>query len=250
MYTVRLMKDGANWLRAMLPLAGWLYRDAHYLIAELEIDARAARRWLPWPLRLAEPARATVFTAWFPWTTFGSVYREAGIFLHLSPQRRGAVHCPWMIVDDDVALVLGRELLGYPKKLGEIDFRLDGDRVEATASRRGQRLVHMRGTLGSVLDEAPPVLGRPHRNLRCGLSLTWPSLVSFTPREKAIEVRPAELEVTLGGSERDPIDELGFGRVRAARLHRVNLGAGLSFPRTSGLISPRFFLRQLALRVR
>jgi acetoacetate decarboxylase len=175
------------------------------------------------------------------------VYREAGIFLHLA---RGAVHCPWMIVDDDVALVLGRELLGYPKKLGEIDFRIEGDRIEGTARRRGATLVTMRGSLGETIVDPPPMLGRPHRNLRCGMSWSIPRIVSFTPRERPIEVRRAELEVTIGGSERDPIHELDFGRIRAARLHRVNIGAGLDVPHTTAFASPAFFLRNLLRRVR
>src|SRR5438128_1949249 len=77
----------------------WLYRDAHYLVADVEIDGRAAKRWVPAPLRLASPARASIFTAWFPETTFGSVYREAGLFLHVKHLGRPAVFCPWMLVD-------------------------------------------------------------------------------------------------------------------------------------------------------
>ena len=236
-------------LRRLLPWVDWVYRDAHYLSAEIEVDEGAAKRWLPWPLRLARPATATVFTAWFPWNAFGSVYREAGLFLHVEHRGRSAVHCPWMIVDDDVALVLGRELLGYPKKMGEIDFRIDGDRVEGLARRRGATLITMRGSLGAALADPPPFLGRPHRNLRCGMTFSWPRLVAFTPREQAIEVRRAQLEVTIEGSERDPLHELGFGRVRAARLHRVNLGAGLGVPHTTALASPISYVRSLTRRV-
>jgi acetoacetate decarboxylase len=239
-----------NTLLSMFPWVDWVYRDAHYLAVEVDVDEGAARSWTPWPLRPAKPAMATIFCAWFPSTTFGSIYRESGIFLHVEHRGRAAIHCPWMIVDDDVALVLGRELLGYPKKMGEIDFRIDGDRIEATARRRGATLVTMRGTLREAIAEPPPMLGRPHRNLRCGMSLSIPRLVAFTPREQPIEVRRAELEVTIAGSERDPIDELGFGRVRAARLHRVNLGAGLDVPHTASLASPLFFVRSLMRRVR
>jgi acetoacetate decarboxylase len=240
--------SGWSRLRSMAPIGEWLYRDAHYLVAEMEVDAEAARRWVPRPLRVREPATASVFTAYFPWNTFGSVYREAGILIHVEHRGRAAVHSPWMIVDDDVALILGRELLGYPKKLGEISFRAEGDGVEGVARRRGAELVRMRGTLGAALADPPPMLGRPHKNLRCSLGLALPRLVSFTPREQAIEVRSAELAVTIGGSERDPLHELKFGRVRAAYLHRVNLGAG-SLPLPGAMVSPLFALRQLLFRV-
>jgi acetoacetate decarboxylase len=234
-------------LVGMLAPGEWLYNDAHYLVAEMEVDVEAARRWVPRPLRLASPARASLFLAWFPHTSFGSVYREAGLFLHVEPGRKGAVFSPWMIVDDDVALILGRELLGYPKKMGTIDFSIEGDSVSGVASRRGVELVRMEGTLGERLSEPPPMLGRPHKNVRSSLGLAMPKLVAFTPREQALEVRRAELRVTVGGSERDPLASLGFGRVLSSRLHRVNLGASFP-PLPVSMVSPAWHLRQWLLR--
>jgi acetoacetate decarboxylase len=225
----------------------WLYRDAHYLVADMEIDAAAARRWVPAPLRLSSPARASLFTAWFPETRFGSVYHEAGLFLHVDHRRRAAVFCPWMLVDDDVALILGRELLGYPKKLGVIDVSFEGDRVSSSVSRRGAPLFEMEGTLGARVADPPPVLARPHRNVRGSLGLALPKVIAFTPRERVLEVRHAELMVRVTGSTRDPIGELGLGRVLASRLHRVDLGGALP-PVPVGLASPLWFLRQCLLR--
>src|SRR4051794_37858420 len=37
----------------MLAIDDWIYRDAHYLAAEMEVDPEAAARWVPAPLRLA-----------------------------------------------------------------------------------------------------------------------------------------------------------------------------------------------------
>jgi acetoacetate decarboxylase len=234
-------------LVAMLAPGDWLYTDAHYLAAEMEVDAEAARRWLPRPLRLASPARATVFVAWFPHTSFGSVYSEAGLFLHLEHRHRGAVFSPWMIVDDDVALILGRELLGYPKKMGSIALSIDGDRVSGVASRRGVELIRMEGRLDEREDDPPPMLGRPHRNVRSTMGLSVPKIIAFTPREQAIEVRRAELRVTVGGSERDPLASLGFGSVLSARIHRVNLGAAFP-PLPVSTVSPAWHVRQWLLR--
>ena len=234
-------------LATMLLPGDFLYRDAHYLVADMDVDPRAARRWVPSPLKLAEPATASVFTGWFPDNTFGSVYHEAGVFLHVEHRGKRAIFSPWMIVDDDVALILGRELLGYPKKMGTVDFGIDGDRIHGVASRRGAELVRMEGTLRERIDDPPPMLGRPHRNVRSSLGLALPKVIAFTPREEAIEVRRVDLAVTIGGSERDPLSELGFGAVRAAYLHRVNLGAsGLPVPVAA--VSPMWFARQLLLR--
>jgi acetoacetate decarboxylase len=234
-------------LSSMMAPGGWLYQDAHYLVADMDIDPAAARRWVPWPLRPASPAGAMLFIAWFPTNTFGSVYREAGLLLHVEHFGRSAVFCPWMIVDDDVALILGRELLGYPKKMGEIDLHRDGDRISAVATRRGAELVRMEGTLGEGVADPPPMLGRPHRNVRASLGLALPKVIAFTPREEALEVRRATLDVKVGASERDPLAELGFARIRSAHLHRVNLAATLP-PVPVALVSPLWFMRQWLLR--
>jgi acetoacetate decarboxylase len=234
-------------LAAMVAPGDWVYRDAQYLVAEVELDPAAAARWIPRPLRLAEPARAQVFTAFFPDNSFGSVYREAGVFIDVVHRGTRAIYSPWMLVDDDVALILGRELLGYPKKLGELTWDHDGDRIRGIARRRGHDLIAMEGTLGDRIAAPPPILGRPHRNIRSTAGIAIPKLIAFTPRERVIEVREAHLEVRIGGSERDPLHEMGFGRVLRARLHRVDLG-GSRPPIPIAAVSPLAFARYLLLR--
>ena len=225
----------------------WIYRDAHYLVSEIEIDPEAASLWVPRPLRLAEP-KAFFFTAWFPETSFGSVYCEAGLFLPVRHRCKQAVHCPWMLVDDDVALIVGRELLGYPKKLGTVEWNHSGEQIRTTASRRGKTVLTMEGTLGDVIARPPPILGVPHRNVRSSLGLSIPWIVAFTPKEDIIEVRRAHLDVRIGESDRDPLAKLGAGRVLESRLHRVNLGRG-SLPRPVAFASPSTYLRMLPTRI-
>jgi acetoacetate decarboxylase len=234
-------------LMKMMAFGDWCYQNAHYLSAEIEVDPSAASRWVPSPLRLAKPAVATVFTAYFPINTFGSIYHEAGLFLHVTHRGAKALYCPWILVDDDVALILGRELLGYPKKMGEIEFMISNDEIRGIAARRGTELVRMNGLLKERLENPPPFLGRPHRNVRSTLGLALPKVLAFTPHEEPIEVHRVELEVKIGGSERDPLSELGFGRVLSAHLHRVNLAArGLPYP--CGSVSPASFLKHWLLR--
>ncbi|AEF40724.1 acetoacetate decarboxylase family protein [Hoyosella subflava] len=212
---------------AALPDRGYIYRDAHYLTAVVEIDSDKMQPWLPAGVTLTGPATADLFCAWFPDCNYGSVYHEAGLLVHIKtgigPFATMGVHCPWMILDDDAALILGREVLGYPKKLGAIDWSIEGDAINATATRRGATLIEMRGALGDVIDDAPPILGRPHRNV---VGSVLPYLVAFTPGEHVIEVRRANLDVSVGNSERDPLQDMGVGQVIESRLHRVNLSAG------------------------
>lgn len=228
-----------------------LYRDAHYFSATVDIDPDRMKQWLPAGVQLTEPARADLFTACFPDNNFGSPgYHEAGLFVHVRTVQGTGIHCPWMILDDDVALIIGRELLGYPKKLGTLDWAVTETEIHAEASRRGTKLLSMGGRLGEVIADPPPILARPHRNV-VGVAGLFPSwLVAFTPRETVIEVRRVEdfyLEVL--GSERDPIDQMGIGRVVEARLHRVDLEGVWLPPIPVRPLTPLFSSTRLRPRV-
>lgn len=248
------LRGSIRQLRRLAPPRGLLYRDAHYFSATVEVDPARMKRWLPAGIRLTEPARADLFTAYFPDCTYGSVYHEAGLFVHIKTVQGTGIHCPWMILDDDVALIMGREMLGYPKKMGEISWDItgdvDGDRISADASRKGTKLVSMSGTLGEVIADPPPILARPHRNVTGTLALAgMPRITAFTPRERVIEVRRVDdLRLEIGGSERDPLHLMGLGEVVEARLHRVDLPAAPPPVRLRPL-SPLFNLTHLRPRV-
>lgn len=218
------LRAAADRVRELIPLGGTLYRGAQYLTAVVEVDPKRMQPFLPFGIRLAEPYRADLFTAYFPDNVFGSPgYHEAGLFVHIKTVQGTGIHCPWMILDDDVALIIGRELLGYPKKLGDVEWDLTDDTVRNSASRRGDKLLTMTGTLGEAIADAPPILGRPHRNAMGLMGLALPRIVAFTPGERPIEVRRAHLDIEVLGSERDPLHLMGLGRVVEARLHTVDL---------------------------
>jgi acetoacetate decarboxylase len=217
-------RAGLRNLRQLVPLGGTMYHGAQYLTAVVEVDPEKMQPFLPFGVRLAKPYRADLFTAYFPDNVFGSHgYHEAGLFVHIETVQGRGIHCPWMILDDDVALIMGRELLGYPKKLGEIGWNIEDDTVDNRASRRGSELFTMRGTLGEVVHDAPKILGRPHRNVMGLMGASLPRVVAFTPGERPLEVRRAHLDIEIFGSERDPLHEMGLGRVVESRLHTVDL---------------------------
>ncbi|POM26076.1 putative acetoacetate decarboxylase [Actinomadura rubteroloni] len=224
------------------------YRDAHYLAATVEIDPKAMRRFLPRTLRLAAPYRAELFTAYFPDQTYTGPYREAGLFVHVrtGPGSRGrtGVHCPWMLVDDDRALILGREATGYPKRLAEITWDHRDNRITAHAARRGADAVRMTADLGGTDPDAPPIIGRPHRNVTGLLGAAFPRVVAFTPGERPIETRHAAIDLTIG----DELRRMGVGSVLLGRLHRVDLTVGRP-PIPIRPVSPFHTLRTLSTRV-
>lgn len=244
-------------LRSFAALSsGRLYEDAKYFVVDVELDPAAARAFLPAGLSLAKPAKASVFFARFTKTSFGSVYDEAGILFHVRRRWRRGIFSPWMVVTDDVALVLGREVLGYPKKLADIDLVIDADRIRAEVSRRGQRLLSLDAKLGTAMREgdAPSVLGPRAYGVRGAFGPCAQQLVTFTPRECPLEVRRATAELTVhptsateGGVVRDPLSAFGLGRVLDARLHRLDIHAGLP-PRVVRSASLSFAMKGLGAR--
>ncbi len=277
---LRSIRETGRGLRTLASLAnlgtprGYMYRGATFFAAHVALDERLAERWLPPGLSLARPATATVFASHFPETTFGSVYDEAGIFFHVKRRLRRGVFCPWMVVTDDVALIVGRELLGYPKKLARVSFTYgsgsEGSEVHAEVERRGRVLLTMRGRIGEAVTDAPPMLGQRTLNVRGALAIGAQRLVTFTPRERILEARRASAEVLVererdrqeqrerGNSAdrrrdrdreegRDPIAMMGLGAVLSAHFYRVDVGAGLP-PREVRRAGLGFAMRSLGAR--
>jgi acetoacetate decarboxylase len=226
----------------------WMWTNAQLMAVEMEVDRNAAAAWLPGGLKMDDPARATFFVADYPETTFDCVYREAAVLLHVRFGPLKARHCPWMVVDDDVALILGRELLGYPKKMADMAVTRDGDRIEATADRQGARLIDIRGTVGEVMASPPPLIAHRTINVWGTLGLSVQTLLTFTPKEQIIEARTADVTVKVGGGKNDPLDELRPGRVTSAILYRINVRGGKMPPVPILPVSPHFAFRNWKLR--
>jgi acetoacetate decarboxylase len=220
------------------------------VFADVPVDADQVRGWLPAPLRLASPARATVFIADYPETTFGSVYREAAVLLHVRMLGVPMVFCPWMVVDDDRALILGRELLGYPKKLAEIRFAEDGGRVAGSVTRRGVEVMRIEGAIGLPEPSPPPGIGRRAVNLRSLMSFLPGHLLVFRPRETIHACHRVDAQVALRSAPDDPIG-IAAGPAIAATIRTCDIGSSpVALPLRAFPVGPTFALAQLPLRVR
>jgi acetoacetate decarboxylase len=226
---------------------GWIFEDARFLAAQVELDPRCMQARLPFGLRLSRPATATLFVAHFPKTSFGSVYSEAGLFVDVCSLVGRAAHCPWMLVDDDIALITGRELVGYPKKMGSFEIDWGDEQIHACVERRGVELFRMDARLGGVDRDPPPMLGRLTLNVSGTMGFSPQQLIAFRPREQVVEARHADLTLQLGASERDPLDELGLGAVQSAHFYRVHIGGRLP-PLPIAPVSPLFWITNFSLR--
>jgi acetoacetate decarboxylase len=204
----------------------YTWQNARVLWADIPVDSGAARAVLPPGLALADPPTATVFVADYPFTTFGSVYREAAVLLHGIDDQGPYVHCPWMVVDDDTALILGREMLGFPKKMAEIALEVDGDHVVGTVVRKGVELIRVEGTV-DVGDDTPPALfDRRFVNL-FGSIVNGMSLIELAPSgERFHECRRGDGKVLLGTSDRDALGSLAPATEATLRLATLDFAGG------------------------
>lgn len=230
----------------------YIWSRARVLAADVAVAADTAAALLPAALLLSDPPRATIFVADYPDTSFGSAYREAAILLHVEDRTGPALHCPWMAVDDDGALILGREMLGFPKKLAEIRIDERGSHLVGSAVRKGTRVLRIEATLGEEESDPTPLFARRIVNA-VGTPATGMQLIELPPVSEAIHAaRRGPAAVQLTSSERDPLGLLEAGRSGTARFVTLSFGdpaaAAAAPPRLLGAIEPAWVNRQFFAR--
>jgi acetoacetate decarboxylase len=227
-----------------------LWDNARFILAEVPVDRARAGRILPAMLRLADPPRATIFIADYPKTSFTVPYHEAALLLHVRHPFGRGLHCPWMIVDDDTAMIYGRELLGYPKKMGSFEYKEEGDKVSGSAIRRGVKVLAMEGTRGRRQTNPLPVFDIKTFNVGGPTSLfLFNPIWFFRPREVIHEAYDLEIKLTLEPSERDPIAEVVTGPPISARFVVMDI-VNSRYNLIAGLAGPQHQVRNLNLRFR
>jgi len=118
--------------------------NAEMLSATYVTDENAAREIIPKPLLPTKTPLATVFVARYPETNFGCIYNEGALFLHCEYKKERGLYCLSMPVDDDMAMVGGREQLGYPKKMADkITLEKTENRVVGSVIRKKQEILRI-----------------------------------------------------------------------------------------------------------
>ena len=151
-------------------------------------------------------------------------------------------------------MILGREVLGYPKKIGDISIDY-GDEVRPDAAltlhaaRKGHDIVSMSGKIGRRAASPPPMLATRMNNTIGTFGASLPRLISFTVKEEILAAYHAELSLEIHASPRDPLHELSLRRPHDAYVYRINVGAArVPLPLPIGFVSPRRLLQSLHVR--
>jgi acetoacetate decarboxylase len=131
------------------------FRDAEMLRVAFRTDPETVSSILPKPLRPADEPLAQAFVARYPATNFGVNYSEGALFLRAVHKDEPGWYCLAMPVDNDMAMVGGREQFGYPKKIAdEITLDQDGDHFMGSVVRRGVEVLRIEADLTRPVDVA------------------------------------------------------------------------------------------------
>lgn len=125
------------------------YRDAHSMMIRFETDPEVAARLVPAPL-VADP-KGTMFVTISRFFTagFGS-YHEILLAAHASFQGRAVNFSLALILDNDIAICGGREIWGFPKKLGRVTLTDRDGVMLGTVERGGLPLVRAAMEIGPL----------------------------------------------------------------------------------------------------
>jgi acetoacetate decarboxylase len=123
-----------------------------------------------------------------------------------------------MPMTTEQAVVPGRETYGEPKKIAQIDFERDGDRVKAAVSRMGMTYLSFEGTIGKELGAREfTEYGFCHKaQPSCEKGKAFdqdPLLVRLEWKHKHRQANELDGTLTLGESPFDPVADLPIRRV-------------------------------------
>lgn len=153
MHYARTADELARWSRAgAFPIR---FTGAEMVMVLARTDPAVAAAVLPKPLQAPKDPVVSAFVAHYPETNFGVDYYEGALFLGAEYRGERGVYCLAMPVDDDTAMIGGREQFGYPKKMAEISLERDGARVIGSVTRHGVEILHIEGDAHADITPEP-----------------------------------------------------------------------------------------------
>ncbi|MEH7225746.1 acetoacetate decarboxylase family protein [Bacillus sp. JJ1566] len=140
-------------------------------------------------------------------------YSEGGLIIPCSYKGQKGACMAYEYVDSDDALCAGREIWGYPKKIGEISFEKVETKINGTVTRRGKKVIRV--TLEKKEKEVNTPLLFPRLQVKRmpGVESSAPDLNLVIQNEFYQAINTVEWfgDATLDWeySEQDPLSRLG-----------------------------------------
>src|SRR5215208_2707398 len=127
------------------PIGPYRFRNREYLIITYRTDPQKLRELVPEPLQVREPLVKFEFIRMPDSTGFGD-YTESGQVIPVTFRGRKGSYTHCMFLNDHPPIAGGRELWGFPKKLGQPTLRTEIDTVVGTLDYGPVRVAT--GTMG------------------------------------------------------------------------------------------------------
>ena len=168
---------------------------------------------LPPPLEQADMPGGLIFIAEYPKTNLGPGYHEAALFVRCKYKGQPGAYCLSMPIDNEARNYNGRDIFGFPKKMANIHYEKNGNRLHGWVERNGVRFLEIKGELSGTMPELPPsgptylFKGMPRIDLQPGFD--GPVFLAEQKTEiDLVELEIGSAQVTFQPSETDPWHEL------------------------------------------
>jgi acetoacetate decarboxylase len=218
-----------------------VFDDVDMLVLAWRTDPIIIARVLPPPLKPAAAPVVVAFIANFKSTNYNPPYHEAGLYVRAQHEGVEGGYCASMLLDDDIAMMIGREMHGYPKKLARLGLSVNDAKVSAHIERRGVRIIDAELDLTAPTHDPMAALAQlagPTYTFRFspaveGRGMDGPvRLVESSAAAEPREVLAGSPRVALTPSEFDPWAELAVEEIIGAAFVR----GAVSVPRNGGRV--------------
>ncbi len=197
------------------PVIPYSCNESKTLFAMLEIDQLVIKKFLePTPFEYVNNL-AMVYVNDFR-TSEKLPYMDGGIIIQAKYKDIIGGYYLFEYEDNDAAVATGRELWGYPKKIGEMTLERSANIVRGTASRNGNKLIEIECDLSAKMDtELPRLKVFPHLNIHTIPKAEGPGIFSqrIISRDNSadctlISEELGKAKVKLSSGQTDPLGEL------------------------------------------
>lgn len=204
------------WSAPMFPPPPHSWKGVDVAVFPFTPDAAAAKRILPPGIEAGEgPGMITMLS--YPQSDIIHPFKELVVMVPVVVDGTKGNYVPYIYVTTDEALIPGREIAGFPKKIADIAWERDGDSFRGSATRWGTAFLTLEGT---IQGELPPEAAAAQSEAAQAPSINY-KLIPGPAGEIEIEeitathldIVPQKVEMGMGSlrcspSEDDPVSEL------------------------------------------
>ncbi len=149
------------------------------------------------------PALITMLS--YPQTPIIHPFKELVVMVPVTVGDVAGNYVPYIYVTTDEALIPGREIAGFPKKIADVVWERDGTRFRGSVTRWGTRILSLEGTIDGPM---PPEIAAAQGQAAQRPAINYKLIPGPAGEIEIEEITAVQLEITQRETE------MGTGRVR------------------------------------